>query len=133
MKGSNIIKKYSLALEISMQPTCIAWRTGATAEAAWQVDALIETGIYSRSTLVKIAITRTRTRRRCIGISPCPALVTNAYKARCIFVRQACAMAAAQLRRLTGQTGVLPQPTMGTRVSWPANAAKIMVEYWLVK
>lgn len=33
-------------------------------------------------------------------------------------------MLAAQLGRLTGQAGVLPETAMGARISWPANAAK---------
>lgn len=120
-------------LRCTRRPTCIAWWTGATAKAAWQIDALVETGIYLWYTLIHIANTGTRACTSRIRIRPRPALVTDAHVASCILSRQTGAMSAAQLGRLIGQAGVLSETTMSARVAWPANTTIENVRDGLVK
>lgn len=119
-------------LRFTRRPTCIAWWTGATAKAAWQIDALVEAGIYLWRTLIHIANAGTRACTRRIRIRPRPALVTDTHVARCIFGRQTGAMSAAQLGRLIGQAGVLPETTMGAGVTWPAKTTMENVRDGLV-
>lgn len=92
---------------LGTHPTCIARWTGATTEAAWQIDALIVAGIHFRSTFVDVTAAGTGTCHTHIGIRPRPALVTDAHISCIIAGGQTGAVAAAQLRRLIGQAGVV--------------------------